>query len=261
MATGRHRIIFTMTCDGAGRVGASEIGSLSSLSGSAEEVPCTMKKEQPIVVAISGASGTAYALRLLQVLLRSGNAVELIVSEAGRQVMLQEAASSFPSDSADHQAWRSVIAASPPTNLPGLEPMDVELLSGRLTVHALRDFSAGIASGSFRTQGMVICPCSTGTLAALASGASNNLIHRTADVHLKERRPLILVPRETPLSGITLRNMLMVTEAGAVVLPAMPGFYHQPQSIADLVDFVVARICDQLQIDHQLSRRWGSHDE
>ena len=219
-----------------------------------------MKQEQPIVVAMSGASGSAYALRLLQVLLQSGYAVELIVSVAARQVMLQETGLSFPADSADPQDWRSLIAASPPAMVNGVAPVDDGQLTGSLSIHSLRDFSVGIASGSFRTQGMVICPCSTGTLAALAAGTSTNLIHRTADVHLKERRKLILVPRETPLSRVTLNNMLTVTDAGAVVLPAMPGFYHQPQSIIDLVDFVVARICDQLQIDHQLSRRWGSVD-
>jgi flavin prenyltransferase len=220
-----------------------------------------MKQDQPIVVAVSGASGSAYAIRLLQVLLGSRRSVELIVSEAGRQVMLQETKTHFPADTAGAQEWRSVIAAGPPAIFPGVSAMDLDELTGRLTIHSLRDFSAGIASGSFQTQGMVVCPCSTGTLAALATGTSANLIHRTADVHLKERRKLILVPRETPFSRITLSNMLKVTDAGAVVLPAMPGFYHQPTSIFDLVDFVVARICDQLQVDHQLSQRWGSRDE
>ncbi len=217
-----------------------------------------MKQEQPIVVAVSGASGSAYAIRLLQVLLRCDCSVELIVSEAAKQVLLQESGCESPVDA---RQWRAFISAGPPGAVPGVRSIDIDQLTGNLAVHSLRDFSAGIASGSFQTQGMVICPCSTGTLAALASGSSTNLIHRTADVHLKERRKLILVPRETPLSQITLRNMLTVTEAGAVVLPAMPGFYHGPQDIADLVDFIVARICDQLQIDHQLSRRWGSEDQ
>lgn len=219
-----------------------------------------MKQKQPIVVAVSGASGSAYTIRLLQVLLRSGCNVELIVSEAARQVLRQESESEFPSDLHDDQQWRSLICANPLNVIPGVAPIEAEQLSGSLAVHSLRDFSAGIASGSYQTRGMVICPCSTGTLAALATGTSTNLIHRAADVHLKERRKLILVPRETPVSRVTLSNMLTVTDAGAVVLPAMPGFYHQPQSIADLVDFVVARICDQLRVDHQLSRRWGSQD-
>ncbi len=117
--------------------------------------------------------------------------------------------------------------------------------------------AAGIASGSFRTAGMVICPCSTGTLAAVATGLSQNLIHRAADVHLKERRKLIVVPRETPLSSITLGNMKTLADLGVVVLPAMPGWYHEPASLGDLVDFVVARICDQLGVEHKLGRRWS----
>ena len=126
--------------------------------------------------------------------------------------------------------------------------------------NGIDDYSAGIASGSFLTAGMVICPCSMGTLSAIATGASTNLIHRAADVHLKERRPLVLVPRETPLSVIQLENMTRVSHAGATVLPSMPGFYHQPQSIADLVDFVVARICDHLRVPHTLMQRWGKDE-
>ncbi|MGD9856431.1 MAG: UbiX family flavin prenyltransferase, partial [Planctomycetaceae bacterium] len=121
-----------------------------------------------------------------------------------------------------------------------------------------QDFTAGIASGSFPTDGMVICPCSMGTLGALAGGLSTNLIHRAAEVHLKERRKLVLMPRETPLSTIQLDNMHKLSAAGAVILPAMPGFYHQPQSIADLIDFVVGRICDQLGVDVDLTHRWGT---
>jgi flavin prenyltransferase len=124
--------------------------------------------------------------------------------------------------------------------------------------HSLGDYSAGIASGSFRTAGMVICPCSMGTLAAVAHGMSQNLIHRAADVHLKERRKLIVVPRETPLSLIALDNMRRITEAGGVVLPAMPGFYHGAETLIDLVDFVVTRICDQLGLRVELMRRWGA---
>ncbi len=129
--------------------------------------------------------------------------------------------------------------------------------SGTLTYHHYKDFSSGIASGSFLTDGMVICPCSMGTLGSLASGQSANLIHRAANVHLKERRKLILVPRETPLSGIQLENMKRLADAGAVILPAMPGFYHDPATIHDLVDFVVGRICDQLGIEQDLMKRWG----
>src|SRR5205823_7626935 len=122
---------------------------------------------------------------------------------------------------------------------PAAEGLDL----ARLCYHHYRNFGAGIASGSFLTAGMVICPCSTGTLAAIAHGVSENLIHRAADVHLKERRKLVLVPRETPLGLVALRNMVAATEAGAVVLPAMPAFYTRPRSVGDLVDFVVARVC------------------
>ncbi|MCA8988865.1 MAG: UbiX family flavin prenyltransferase, partial [Planctomycetaceae bacterium] len=127
----------------------------------------------------------------------------------------------------------------------------------QLSYHKLTDFQAGMASGSFRTAGMVICPCSMGTLGSLANGLSTNLIHRAADVHLKERRKLILVPRETPLSSIQLENMKRLADAGAVILPAMPGFYHDPQSIDDLFDFIVARICDHLGVETRLMKRWS----
>ena len=128
---------------------------------------------------------------------------------------------------------------------------------GRLRYHHHRDYLAPIASGSFLTGGMVICPCSGSTLSAVVHGASNNLVHRAADVHLKERRRLILVPRETPLSVVHLENLKRAAEAGAVVLPAMPGWYHGVQSLQDLIDFVVARILDQLDLPHELMRRWG----
>jgi 4-hydroxy-3-polyprenylbenzoate decarboxylase len=133
-----------------------------------------------------------------------------------------------------------------------------EGLPGRVAYHHHGDFTAGIASGSFLTAGMVICPCSMGTTAAIAHGLSQNLIHRAADVHLKERRKLILVPRETPLSLIQLRNLAACAEAGAVVLPAMPAFYTRPQTLQDAVDFIVGRVCDQLGLEHALLRRWGA---
>jgi 4-hydroxy-3-polyprenylbenzoate decarboxylase len=129
---------------------------------------------------------------------------------------------------------------------------------GVVTVFDDNDRGAGPASGSALTAGMLVCPCSMGTLSAIATGSSRSLIERAADVTLKERRPLVLVPRETPLSVIHLENMVRVTRAGAVVMPAAPGFYHQPQSIADLVDFVAARILDHLGVDHTLGRRWAS---
>ena len=124
--------------------------------------------------------------------------------------------------------------------------------------HHHGSFQAGIASGSFATAGMVICPCSMNTVAAIAHGLSQNLVHRAADVHLKERRRLILVPRETPLSTVQLRNLTLCAEAGAVVLPAMPAFYTKPRTLSDQVDFIVGRICDQLGIEHNLFSRWGT---
>ncbi|HEX3724714.1 MAG TPA: UbiX family flavin prenyltransferase, partial [Pirellulales bacterium] len=130
--------------------------------------------------------------------------------------------------------------------------------TGRVTYHHTLDLNASIASGSFLTSGMVICPCSGNTLGAIAHGIGDNLIHRAAAVHLKERRKLILVPRETPYSSVFLENMRSVDRAGAVVLPAAPGFYHDVKSIGDLVDFVVARICDQLGIQNSLVHRWGT---
>ena len=136
---------------------------------------------------------------------------------------------------------------------PVVDGLDASLLK----YHHNMDFNAGMASGSFLTDGMVICPCSLGSLGAIASGLSVNLIHRAADVHIKERRKLVLVPRETPLSAIHLANMTKLAEVGATVLPAMPGYYHQPKSMMDLVDFVVARICDQLGVEHSLMHRWS----
>jgi 4-hydroxy-3-polyprenylbenzoate decarboxylase len=136
-----------------------------------------------------------------------------------------------------------------------------EIDAGRVRYHHYQDFQAGIASGSFLTAGMVVCPCSMGTVAAIAHGLSQNLIHRAADVHLKERRRLILVPRETPLNGIQLRNLAACAEAGAVILAAMPPFYNRPRTLQDNIDFIVGRICDQLGIEHDLLKRWGTEEE
>ena len=193
----------------------------------------------PLAMGISGASGSRYAVRLLEVLLQAGREVHLTISPAAQQVFAAEVGQSV---SIDRFKLESL--------LPDVDPSGLRYWSHR-------NFSAGIASGSFRTAGMVICPCSMGTLAAISQGLSQNLIHRAADVTLKERRPLVLVPRETPLGVIQLRNMTAAADAGAVVLPAMPGFYHQPETIDDLVDFVVQRICDQLGVDVKLSQRWS----
>lgn len=198
-----------------------------------------------LVVAMTGASGSAYGLRLVEALLRAGRTVHFTLSPAAVQVLEAET------------EVRVKLAETEFDPVALLGPVADEVDPGRLRYHHFRNFRAGIASGSFRTAGMAVCPCSMGTLAALAHGHSENLIHRAADVHLKERRKLVLVPRETPLGLVQLRNMVAVTEAGAVVLPAMPGFYHRPREIGDLIDFVVARVCDQLGVPHALSRRWG----
>lgn len=214
-----------------------------------------------VVLAITGASGSAYALRLMQVLLASGQNLHLVVSGAARQVIVRELEVEFPSNSASTQEWIAMIdqALTGPigTAWGFSDPEPWTQAYGEIRSYAPSDYSSGIASGSFRTRGMVICPCSMGTLSAIATGASTNLIQRAADVHLKERRPLVLVPRETPLSLIQLENMTRVCSAGATVMPAMPGFYHKPLKIADLVDFMVGRILDHLNIEHTLMQRWG----
>src|SRR5262245_48253482 len=195
--------------------------------------------ELPLALAITGASGAVYATRLLEVLVAAGRHVHLMISPSGAAVVKQE-------------LDRSI-------NLERFDPRSL-LPQGRLdsiSYHHYTNFMAPLASGSFRTGGMVVCPCSGSTLSGIAHGASNNLIQRAADVHLKERRKLILVPRETPLSIIQIDNMRKAAEAGAVILPAMPGWYHGVKSVQDLVDFVVARILDQLGVPHQLMHRWG----
>jgi 4-hydroxy-3-polyprenylbenzoate decarboxylase len=196
-----------------------------------------------LVLAMTGASGARYGLRLLEVLLRAGRNVHFVISPAGAEVLQQEEGKHI-------EFGRFDLADLLGANATLAKP-------GQVQYHRHHDFRAGIASGSFLTGGMVVCPCSSGTAAAIAHGLSQNLIHRAADVHLKERRKLILVPRETPLSVVQLRNLTLCSEAGAVVLPAMPAFYTKPQSLADAVDFVVARICDQLGVEHDLLHRWG----
>jgi 4-hydroxy-3-polyprenylbenzoate decarboxylase len=198
----------------------------------------------PWVVGVTGASGAVYARRLLQTLLQADVEVHLSISPAAAEVFLQELDLKL-----DLTAFR-------PEQLLG----DENKQATKLHYHPYLDLLAPIASGSFRTAGMIICPCSGGTLSAIAHGADQNLIQRSASVHLKERRKLILVPRETPLSLPMIENLRAATLAGAVILPAMPGWYHQPTSLDDLVDFVVARILDQADIPHQLSRRWREKD-
>jgi flavin prenyltransferase len=199
-------------------------------------------QQQHLVVAMTGASGAPYAVRLLQVLDQPGRTVHLTITPSAAQVLREEMGLEISLDDFDPSCL----------GVPG---------SAVLRYHHYRDMTAGIASGSFPTAGMVIIPCSMSTLGAVAGGITTNLITRAADVHLKERRKLIVVPRETPLSLIHLENMLKLTQAGAVVLPAMPGWYHRPRRLDDLIDFVVGRICDQLGLANSLIRRWGEHAE
>ena len=211
----------------------------------------------PFILAITGASGAAYAVRLLSVLAASGREVHLLVSPSGKAVVKQELGIDLNLERFDVRplldyqfpaAW-SAGSRRPAVARPR-EPASV-----RYYHHA--DFMAPVASGSFLTGGMVICPCSGTTLSGVAIGTSSNLIQRAADVHLKERRKLILVPRETPLSLIQIENLRRVAEAGAIVLPAMPGWYHGVTCLLDQIDFVVARILDQLGVEHELMKRWG----
>jgi 4-hydroxy-3-polyprenylbenzoate decarboxylase len=190
----------------------------------------------PLVVAITGASGAPYAVRLLEQLARAGRRVSLIVSSHGLRLLSTES---------------SITSVDELRTAVGAAAWDATI-----TVYDDGDRGAPPASGSARSSGMVICPCSKGTLSALASGSSRSLVERAADVALKERRPLLLVTRETPLSVIHLENMFRVTQAGAVVMPAAPGFYNRPTRIEELVDFIVARVLDHVGVAHTLGKRW-----
>ena len=209
----------------------------------------------PLVLAITGASGAVYAVRLLEVLLVSGKEVHLLISPSGKAVLKQELELDVNLERFDPMP---LLAAAKHPLLRRTRPQSEASRTGKLLYHAYDDFMAPPASGSFLTGGMVVCPCSGSTMSGIAHASGSNLIQRAADVHLKEHRRLILVPRETPLSLIQLDNMRRASEAGAVILPAMPGWYHGVSSISDLVDFVVARILDQLSIPHTLMKRWGS---
>ncbi len=196
-----------------------------------------------ICLALTGASGMPYGLRLLECLLAAGCRVQLLYSPAAQIVARQEMDFDLPSRPADAKA--ALLA-----RLPAVDP---EMLA----VFGREEWFAPVASGSNPPDAMVVCPCSMGTLAGIAQGLSDNLIERAADVVLKESRKLILVPRETPFSIIHLENMLRLARAGAIILPPSPGFYGHPQKVGDLVDFVVARILDQLAVPHALLPRWG----
>ncbi len=195
-----------------------------------------------VTLALSGASGMAYGLRLLECLLAANIEVNLLVTQAAHIVAKQELGIALPARASDLERQLS-------------ESMQAE--AGQLRVYGRDDWYAPVASGSNPADAMVVCPCSMGTLAAIAHGLSDNLIERAADVMLKEQRKLILVPREAPFSTLHLENMLKLSRMNAVILPANPGFYHRPQTIEAVIDFVVARILDQLGIDHALMTPWG----
>ena len=196
-----------------------------------------------VCLALTGASGLPYGLRLLECLLGAGCRVQLLYSQAAQIVARQELDFDLPSRPADAKA--ALLARFP------------EADGDKLQVFGREEWFAPVASGSNPPDAMIVCPCSMGTLAAIAQGLSDNLIERAADVVLKEGRKLVLVPRETPFSAIHLENMLRLSRAGAVILPPSPGFYHHPQSVQDIVDFVVARVLDQISVPHTLMQRWG----
>lgn len=200
-------------------------------------------KRMKITLAITGASGFRYGLRLLECLLKSGHSVYLLVSEAARAVAIYE---------------DNLIIPGQTASLAEFFQQRFAVNADQLKVFSAHEWTAPIASGSAFVDAMVVCPCSSGTLAAIAQGLSNNLIERAADVMIKEQRQLILVPREMPLSAIHLENMLKLARLNTVIMPAAPGFYHQPDSVEDLIDFVVARILNTLGIEQDLVAAWGN---
>lgn len=201
-----------------------------------------MTQNNTISLAFTGASGVQYGLRLLQCLVEAGERIYLMVSQPAQIVIGMETDLELPARPLDMQRFLIEYYGAG---------------ADQIQVFGKEQWTAPVASGSGVSRALVVCPCTTGTLAGIASGSSNNLIERAADVVLKERKRLILVPRETPFSEIHLENMLKLARMGAVILPPNPGFYHQPQSLDDLVDFVVARILDHLDVEHNLIPRWG----
>lgn len=200
------------------------------------------RANEAVALAMTGASGAQYGLRLLECLLGAGRPVHLMLSKPGQLVIAMETDEKLPGRVSEIQRhFTGRFGAAP----------------GQLQVHGPEEWTACVASGSGAPGAMVVCPCSMATLSAIATGASRSLIERAADVMLKERRTLVLVPRETPFSAIHLRNMLTVAEAGGLILPANPGFYHRPGTVGELVDYVVARVLDHLGIDQSLMPRWG----
>lgn len=215
--------------------------------------------QKPIVLAITGASGAVYAARLLESLLCAKRHVHLTVSDSGAAVIRQELNIELALDGSNYE--RFLLATDEFLQVPESDATRASLAienagEGYLELHHYKNYFTPIASGSFLTAGMVVCPCSGSTLSGIAYSASNNLIQRAAEVHLKEHRKLIVVPREAPLSVFQIENMHRLAQAGAVVLPASPGWYHGAKSLLDLVDFVVARILDQLQVENSHIERW-----
>ena len=204
-----------------------------------------MNSTKTITLAYTGASGMPYGLRLLELLLAGGNRVYLLYSQAAQIVAHQE---------------MQLVLPSRPKEAEEMFSRRFNASEGQLRVFGREDWFAPVASGSNPADAMVVCPCTMGTLAAIAAGLSQKLIERSADVMLKENRKLILVPRETPFSSIHLENMLKLARSGVIILPPNPGFYHHPATVQDLVDFVVARILDHLGVAHTLMPRWGEQD-
>jgi len=198
-----------------------------------------------IIIAVTGASGAPYTLRLIECLVKANKKIDIIFSKAAHMVFAMETDLELPARPIELSEFFSKRYGAKPD---------------QITVYGREDWTAPAASGSHTAASMVVCPCTMGTLAAIAHGMSDNLIERAADVMIKEGRQLIMVPRETPFSAIHLENMQKLAQVGVIMLAANPGFYYQPQSVDDLVDFVVARLLDHLQIDHELMPRWGMND-
>ena len=203
-------------------------------------------KNTPIILALTGASGAQYSLRLIECLVKAERDIYLLFSKAAQIVLGMETDLDIPSRNSDIESFFTRHFNARP---------------GQIKVFGREQWTAPIASGSHTAQHMVICPCTTGTLSAVAQGSSNDLLERAADVMIKEQRNLILVVRETPLSPIHLENMLKLSRIGVTIMPANPGFYYQPQSIEEIIDFMVARILDHLDVEHALTPRWGMQEK
>jgi len=196
-----------------------------------------------LTVAITGASGIQYGLRLLEVLAQSKIQLRVLISRPAQVVATMETDLELPGQTGEQEAFLTEYCKAEP---------------GQISVYGREQWSAPVASGSGVSDAMVVCPCTTGTLSSLATGASRSLIERAGDVSIKERKPMILVVRETPFSSIHLENMLRLSQAGVTIMPANPGFYHRPEQVGDLIDFMIARILDHLDIPQDLMPQWGT---